>query len=562
MKALFTALDEFEPDLRTRRLGQVKAFHKGYGIHIQSAWVRAWSAGKIDAESAIADYEEMTALAARWGDNDLAAECVIAQSVIWDEFQNDRLKALSVVDAALEILPDHPELLRQKAKVFGHDRQYEKARDILESIRDHTDERSDIERIYALKEQAVATANLGDTSAARGLFLEAAAAAEAVQDAVDSVRAHGVALRAEAAMCSWREGAYEPALRELAPLIDCLPINDPAAHQANKNLHLNLRWLIGWLFEVTDKPTNTLRKLSFGAIAALDVDYPDADHDRGNRHEDLKLLLTLVGLRKNVRNLFPYLDWSETTLRFHIFLAAAEFDLAVQEEDPTIIADAVLQMAASLISALKNEDQTPAPEIKKIKPIEACDLADEKARVVFIHALALAAFFMARKQDNPRTHCEALLAGTKTRLGDTTPDLEHFTKILSSTAKADPSNQADLVFQAALSPKSDVFHPGDIINRQLAILQCAIACGCGARLILKIHSLFAEEWNHILQHQRFLLTQPSMHVPAIEAAIEYTRQVQPGALQNLLQTGARGLNGEIPEVWIDIAKKLGGEAKQ
>ncbi|MAN73982.1 MAG: hypothetical protein CME85_12135 [Henriciella sp.] len=562
LKQLLSALDELDADLRKRRLSQLKALHKGYGLHVQSAWVRAWSAGKLDVEAAIADYEKMAALAARWRDNDLTAECIIAQSVIWDEMKGDRPKALAIVDAALETLPDHPALLRQKAKVFGHDRQYDNARDILEQIRDRTDQSSDIERMYALKEEAVATANLGDLPAARNLFLEAAAAADAVQDEVDSVRAHAIALRAEAAMCFWREGEFEQALREIAPLIVCLQNIEPEAHQAAKNLHMKLRWLVGWLHQTTGGPTGLQRELHYGALAALDTDYPDNNADQRAQHEDIKLLLTLVGLRKEVRDLFPDLNWSATTLGFHIFLAAAEFDLAVQGGNPGSIADAVLQMAASLSAALKSKAEAPAREIMKIKPIESRDLKNEAVKTVFIHALALAAFFTARDQDDPRAFCETLLAETTTRLDGLAPDLDRFTDILTGSAAADPRNHADFVFEATAAPQSDVLHPANIINRQLAILQCAIACGCGARLILKIHSLFAEEWDYVLQHQRFLLTQPSIHAPAIEAAIKYTRQVQPGALLNLLQTGARALNAEIPEAWIDIAKKLGGEPQQ
>ena len=560
LKALFEALETLEAESRARRLSQLKAFHKGYGLSIQSAWARAWSANKLDAEAAIADYNDMAALAARWSDNDLTAECIVAQSVIWDEMLSNRPTAILVIDAALEAIPDHPELLRQKAKVLGRDHQYDEARAILEQIRERTDERSAIERMYALKEQAVATANLGDTSAARDLFLEAAAAAELVEEEVESVRVHSIALRAEAAMCSWREGASELALRELAPLIETLQIIDPKAHQAANNLHLKLRWLVGWLHETTGGPTGLSRELHFGAIAALDTDYPNAVGDRGARQEDIKLLLTIVGLRKQVRDLFPDLNWSETTLGFHILHAAAEFDLAVQGRDPGLIADAILQLAASFNSALKIKDETPSFDIKKVKQIAISDLEEETIRAVFVHVLSLAAFFAARDQDDQPAYCEALLSETKNRLGGTTTDLEQFAYILSGNSEAYATSPVGLVFMGALAPITDVLHPADLINRQLAILQCAIACGCGARLIGEIHTLFSEEWEHILQHQRFLLTHPSLHAPAIKTAIEYIRLGQPGALQNLLETGARAVNAQISDDWLDIAEKLGGKA--
>ena len=138
--------------------------------------------------------------------------------------------------------------------------------------------------------------------------------------------------------------------------------------------------------------------------------------------------------------------------------------------------------------------------------------------------------------------------------------LDKFSDILAEKADAYPGNQAELIFKSAFAPGSEVLHPADIINCQLAILQCAIACGCGARLVFRIHHLFADEWDYILSHQRFLLTQPALYAPALEAAIAYAREVQPGSLPNLLQTGARALNDQVPDAWLAVAEQLGGKA--
>lgn len=560
LKSLFEALNELEPFLRDRRLLQLKSFYKGYGLHIQSAWVRAWSAGKIEVDAAITQYGDMAIMAARWRDDDLVAECVVAQSVLWDEFKDDRPTAIAIVDEALEAHHGNPELLRQKAKVLGHDRQYDKARLIFESIRERTDKSSDIERMYALKEQAVATANLGDLGAARALFLDAASAAETVQENVVSVRAHGVALRAEAAMCSWRSGDVEQALIELAPLVDVLTHIDPGTHESARILHLKLRWLVGWLHEVTSGPTGLERELQYGALAALDADYPDKEEDGGGRLEDIKLLLTIVGLRKDVRNLFSNLDLSKTTTGFHIFLAAAEFDLAVENGTTEEVAHALLRLAAAFGAALDKRGGIPTPAAEKVKQIKASGLEAPTIKAVFVHALSLAAFFGARNRVNKRSYCESLLIEIKKRLEATTPELKRFDEILFGRATASGGDHAEHIFTFAFATTLQVLHPADIINRQLSLLQCAAACGCGARSMMHIHELFADEWAYIVEHQRFLLTQPNLHVPAIEAAIGYARERKAGALHNLLQTGARSLNAQVPESWLNLAEKLGGKA--
>ena len=560
LKALFLALERLEPDARTRRLSQLRTFFKGYSLHIQSAWANAWSAGKLDVTSSIDDYKTIAGIAENWGETDLVAECIVAQSVLWDEFQNDRPKALEIVDTGLEALPDHPELLRQKAKVLGHDHQYDEAREILESIRAHTDQRSDIERMYALKEQAVASANLGDLGAARTAFLEAASAAEAVQSEVTSARAHGVALRAEAAMCLWRGGDVEPALYELAPLINMLNDIDPESDDAARALHLKLRWLVGWLHETTGGPTGLERELHYGALAALDANYPEEKERQSGRLEDIKLLLMIVGLRQNLHDLFPDLDWSKTTLGFHIFLGGAEFDLAVEGGTPEQVAHAVLQLAAAFADAQKEKVGAPISQIEKIKELDSRDLEDPGVEAVFTHSLALAAYFGARGRADKPTFCGDLLVEIQKRLKVTTPELNLWREILIGTSTADSADHATRSFSYALAPDEKLLHPTEIINRQLSLLQCVAVCGCGARMIKRLHAVFADEWEFIVEHQRFLLSQPNLHVLTLEAAINSARHEEVGALAYLLQSGARALGCPLPKDWLDLAVRLGGRA--
>ena len=560
LKALFLALERLEPDARTRRLSQLRTFFNGYSLHIQSAWANAWSAGKLDVASSIDDYETIAGMAENWGETDLVAECTVAQSVLWDEFQNDRPKALDIVDAGIEALPDHPELLRQKAKVLGHDHQYEEARAILESIRAHTDQSSDIERMYALKEQAVASANLGDLGAARTAFLEAASAAEAVQSEVTSARAHGVALRAEAAMCLWRSGDVETALRELAPLINMLDDIDPESDDAARTLHLKLRWLVGWLHETTGGPTGLERELHYGALAALDADYPEEKERPSGRLEDIKLLLMIVGLRQNLHDLFPDLNWSKTTLGFHIFLGAAEFDLAVEDGTPDQIAHALLQLAAAFAVAQKEKAGAPTTEIMKTKALEVGDLEDPAIKAVVVHGLALAAFFGARGRGDKFAYCKALLAEVQDRLNTAMPELGQWCEIVNGVSTPYLADHATRIYSSTLAPDDEVLRPSDILNRQLSFIQCAVVCGCGARIVKQLHTLFAGEWADIIEHQRFLLSQPSLHVLALESAIDDARQGTAGALSNLLQTGARAIGSQVPEVWLDLVERLGGKA--
>ena len=560
LKALFLALDRLEPDERTMRLSQLRTFFNGYSLPIQSAWANAWSAGKLDVASSIDDYETITSMAENWRETDLVAECIVAQSVLWDEFRNDRPKALEIVDAGIGSSPNHPELLRQKAKVLGHDHQYEEARAILERIRAHTDQSSDIDRMYALNEQAVASANLGDLGGARTDFLEAASAAEAVQSEVTSVRAYGVAYRAEAAMCLWRSGDVETVLRELAPLVNMLDDIDPESDDAARTLHRKLRWLVGWLHKTTDCPTGLEPELKYGALASLDADYPEEKEPPTGHLEDIKLILMIVGLRQNLHDLFPDINWSKITLGFRIFLGAAEFDLAVEDGTPDQIAQALLQLAAAFAVTQKEKAGAPISEIKKTKALEVGDLEYPAIKAVVVHGLALAAFFGARGRGDKFAYCKAILVEIQNRLNTAMPELGQWCEIVNGASTPYLGDHATRIYSSTLAPNDEVLRPADILIRQLFFIRCAMNCGCGARMVKQLHTLFAGEWADIIEHQRFLLSQPRLHVSALENAIDDARQGTAGALSNLLQTGARAIGSQVPEDWLDLVERLGGKA--
>ncbi|WP_227288118.1 hypothetical protein, partial [Boseongicola sp. H5] len=251
----------------------------------------------------------------------------------------------------------------------------------------------------------------------------------------------------------------------------------------------------------------------------------------------------------------------KTTLGIHIFLSAAEFDLAVEDGTPDQIAHAVLQLAAAFDVAQKERAGAPISQIEKIKQLDSRDLEDPGVKAVFVHSLALAAYFGARDRADKPTFCEALLVGIQKPLKATTPELDLWREILVGTSKADSADSATQIFSYALAPDDEVLHPTNIINRQLSLLQCAAACGCGARMIKQFHTLFADEWAFIVEHQRFLLSQPNLHVLALEAAINRARQEEAGALANLLQRGARALGNRLPIEWIELAERLGGKTR-
>ena len=68
-------------------------------------------------------------------------------------------------------------------------------------------------------------------------------------------------------------------------------------------------------------------------------------------------------------------------------------------------------------------------------------------------------------------------------------------------------------------------------------MRCLI--GIGPRLIQRVHEIIADQWAYVVDRQRFLLTDPAIHVPALEQAIAATKDKLPGSLPHLLDTASR-----------------------
>lgn len=561
LQELFNALDCLSEEARKRWLDQLRAYSGKYDLYIQSAWANASFGGNLTAEMAIAAYENMEGQAKSWAELPLAHECVIAQSVLWDEFQNDRTRALTVVDNALEVYPKNSALLRQKAKVLGHDGHYKDARTILAALKSELDQRSSVEQLYVLKEEAVAAAKLGDFADAHYLFLQAASAGnELIEDMFD-LKCHKIALRAEAALCSWWLGEQSHALILLAAVLEETGEIDPGASDTARILHVNMRWLTGWIDRSTQAPQgDPPPELVPGAISALGGEVTD-EHlvDRGP-FDDVKLLLLISARRLGLPDVDLEINWSMTTPGFHLFLVGAEFDLAAESKQPGQIATAILNIAAAFLVAADAKNgittRTPLP-IQNGGDIKLADAGSVPIRTVLGPLIALVAFRQRREASGIRGLISQIVAALEKRLGE---DETLFVELRNALDRngARPASHAGQVISDLLEKEDGTLHPARLIHYHLNLAALVVSSGAGVRTAHDILTATADDWNYVIERQRFLISQPALTTLQLKRATEQVRNHEPGALRELLDAAARGLRSKIPEEWQTPLERLGG----
>lgn len=564
LQALFNALDALDEKTRRRWLDQLSAFSEGYELYIQAAWANAWFSGNLNAEKAIAAYEVMEVQARAWPDLPLAHQCVIAQSVLWDELQNDRARALDIIDNALTIYPGDSALLRQKAKVLGHIGDYKGARAILGALKDELDQRSSVDQLYRLKEEAVAAARLGDFADARLLFLQAAGVGGELTEAIGDIHIHKIALRAEAALCAWWMEERPQALTELAAVLDETATVNPETSDVDRMLHVKMRWLVGWIDLSTKAPQGEPPpQLVAGAMSALDTEVTD-DHrvDRGP-FDDVKLLLLISAYRCGVKDLVLDIDWSATTPTFHLMLVGAEFDLVVESRRPEFIATAILNIVAGFLivaDGVENatEARTPLP-IKEGGGIKLADCASEPVRTALGQLIAVAAFRLRRDVSSIREFVREIVTVLEGRLGFEETLFAEL-RIAMDGSAAGPASHAGQLVSTLLAKEEGPLHPVGLIQYHLNLVACAGLSGAGARTARDALAAIADDWTNVIDRQRFLLTQPTLTTPQLQGAVERIRRHEPGALTELLDAAAKSLKTEIPEQWRKLCEHLGGAA--
>lgn len=560
LSSLFAALDQLENDKRQRRLEQFKAFSQGYDLYVQSSWANAWLSGDLNVDAAITAYQQMEAQARTWGDIDLAHQCLIAQSVLFDEMQQDRTKAQALIEEALEAHPGDAKLMRQKAKVLGHNDDYEGAREILAQLKSGLTERSSVDQLYTLKEEAVAAARLGDLEEARELFLQAANIHDEYTDDSLNLNCHKIALRAEAALCSWRLDDQRVALHELAEILNDTQAIKRSTSDTTIMLHARMRWLIGWIHSVTTAPQGTPPpKLVAGATSALDTKVLDDQRKDRGPIEDVKVLLLVSALQCGVIDVAPGIDWTEVTTGFPLVVTGAEFDLAVLSRQPEVIVTAILNIGVALrIASDKSGSFKPALPIRDGQGITSEHLEFAPIRVALEQLVSVAVFRLRQDVASLGEFASELCRALERRIGSETRRFPEINAAANGKASNDLTSNAGRLIADLIEKRRETLHPRDLLKHHLDLIACAGASGAGIRTARDVLAAIAEDWNYVVERQRFALRDPGLTVPQLEHAIARVRDKEPGALYALLELAAKNLRVELVETWRPVIERIGG----
>lgn len=239
---LVTSLDELPPKKRDQLLMICKSEIDFPNLLINRAWWKEVKDGALDVNKALRIFDLTVNKSREWQVPELTKACLIAISVIQDEYGHSTERALEILDEADKEFPEEVGLLNQRAKVLFHANRDSEALPIAKRVL-ALPSLGNIEFVYCCRNAGIAAAKSSDWVAAEYYFL--LGAEKAKRSSIQ--KSMGIGLMADAAFALWKQKKYGNSLSIFADVLDSLgsiPITDDLRI---RHLHATVRHSISWI---------------------------------------------------------------------------------------------------------------------------------------------------------------------------------------------------------------------------------------------------------------------------------------------------------------------------
>ncbi len=245
LEHVINELDKLDASERSLWLTPINRDSSDYSGFINGPWATRRHSEAFDVAEAAMRYQRMAKKTRSWGIRPLTLQCLVAQAVMLDEYQNNREGALAVLEEAVATLGDDVILSRAIAKVYWRHDEHRTALEILRGIADQVGSDSPVERAFALREAAISAAKCDDWSQAEQWFLDAQSAAKLAQ--VDDMHVMAIGLGADSAVAALETEDAGRALTRLAEAVEALADVNPEASLRAAYCHRVIRHTVLWV---------------------------------------------------------------------------------------------------------------------------------------------------------------------------------------------------------------------------------------------------------------------------------------------------------------------------
>lgn len=255
---LITSLDALPLNKRDQLLRICNSDFDFATLLINRAWWKEVRNGALDVNKALRIFDFTATKAREWKVSEITKACLVAMSVIQDEYGKSTEQALEILDMADSEFPNNASLINQRAKVLFHaDRDAEALPIARKALSLPT--LSNTEFVFCCRAAGIAAAKLDDWAEAFRLFMLASEKAKKFVVQVNM----GIELMADAAFALWKQKKYEDSLLLFADTLDLLGTIAISEDIRIRHLHATVRHSISWIhFDARgEHPTQTVEPL-------------------------------------------------------------------------------------------------------------------------------------------------------------------------------------------------------------------------------------------------------------------------------------------------------------
>lgn len=476
---------------------------------INRAWWKELKDGDLDVNKALLTFDLTAAKSREWNVPELTKACLVAISVIQDEYGHSAEHALEVLDAADREFPGEADLVNQRAKVLFNAKRYSESLPIAYKAIELPG-LSNVEFVFCCRNAGIASAKLNNWAEAERLF--SLGAAKASHSSVQQCM--GIGLMADVAFTAWKQGKYESSLLIFADVLNSLesiPLSDDIRI---RHLHATIRHSISWMhFDARQEHSIDLVEPLPGMCSNQEPHEGIKDHRIVDINAAWDMLVSterILGLNNGTIARSQTATGRKKTFLMEGYERSLEFNLAFKNKNFDNFVHLLIRMTEALCHSkiLNEETEWATGDVPKL-PDEYWGKADNQAWI-YHFTLVASVICTADNQVTPlpieRWRADLASAGA---LYD---DVESFLNILSGSPPDASLYQRSA--SAIYTLRTGTVVPAELWKASFYLLNAFMQ---DKKLVeTALEGLLIARWSFAYNNQRFAFTTPSVACPYIE----------------------------------------------
>ena len=246
LSAVFDFLESSSSELRLRLLAPLSHDDFDVDMLVTGAWLNEYKENTIDSSVHSAVFARLEKQAIGWNQTDIAVCCRKFRAIILDEYGNDKNGALAVLEEGFSMFgKTNSELVREKAKVLYRSDDHEGSLALSKTLIESDAPLNEVEKAFLGRDAAISAEKQGDFETARRYYLFGSVAAQ--KSNLPDMPAMYIGLLADAALASWHNGDRQTCLQDFVTVLN--EVNKIKSDETLRTAHCHalVRHVLLWL---------------------------------------------------------------------------------------------------------------------------------------------------------------------------------------------------------------------------------------------------------------------------------------------------------------------------